>query len=171
MTARNAFDPEIVHLTTGGKVTWTLDSGVHDVVAYHPIHDTPLRMPVDAEPWRSPVMHHDGGTFEQTFPVEGVYDYYCTPHEAAGMVGRIIVGTPTESAPALSGPQASLPQRARERCEEFNRQTRGTFHLGRRSDGDHSRGEGHDDRDRNTERDNGHHGGSRRGGSEHHGRR
>ena len=29
-----------------------------------------------------------------TFTVEGVYDYYCVPHEHAGMVGRIVVGTP-----------------------------------------------------------------------------
>jgi hypothetical protein len=26
--------------------------------------------------------------------VEGVYDFYCAPHEHAGMVGRIIVGQP-----------------------------------------------------------------------------
>ena len=26
--------------------------------------------------------------------VEGVYDYFCAPHEMAGMVGRIIVGRP-----------------------------------------------------------------------------
>ena len=29
-----------------------------------------------------------------TLTVPGVYDYYCMPHEAAGMVGRIIVGKP-----------------------------------------------------------------------------
>ena len=27
--------------------------------------------------------------------VEGVYDYYCAPHEMAGMVGRLIVGHPS----------------------------------------------------------------------------
>ena len=27
--------------------------------------------------------------------VEGVYDYFCQPHEIAGMVGRVIVGHPT----------------------------------------------------------------------------
>jgi plastocyanin len=27
-----------------------------------------------------------------TLTVPGVYDYYCIPHEAAGMVGRIVVG-------------------------------------------------------------------------------
>jgi hypothetical protein len=44
-----------------------------------------------------------GAYFDVTFTVEGVYDYYCLPHEAAGMVGRIVVGQP-------SGPGA-LPVR------------------------------------------------------------
>lgn len=30
----------------------------------------------------------------QTFSVTGVYDYFCKPHEMAGMVGRIVVGEP-----------------------------------------------------------------------------
>src|SRR5213080_74914 len=29
-----------------------------------------------------------------TLTVPGVYDYFCQPHEAAGMVGRIVVGKP-----------------------------------------------------------------------------
>ena len=36
-----------------------------------------------------------GQAFEVTLTVEGVYDYFCTPHEEAGMVGRIIVGRPS----------------------------------------------------------------------------
>ncbi|HOD35479.1 MAG TPA: plastocyanin/azurin family copper-binding protein [Syntrophales bacterium] len=36
-----------------------------------------------------------GSHFEVTLTVEGVYDYFCIPHEMAGMVGRIIVGRPT----------------------------------------------------------------------------
>jgi hypothetical protein len=35
-----------------------------------------------------------GGRFEVTLAVEGVYDYFCLPHEAGGMVGRIVVGRP-----------------------------------------------------------------------------
>ena len=35
-----------------------------------------------------------GDHFEVTLTVPGVYDYYCMPHEAAGMVGRIVVGKP-----------------------------------------------------------------------------
>ena len=30
--------------------------------------------------------------FDVTLTAPGVYDYFCTPHEAAGMVGRIVVG-------------------------------------------------------------------------------
>ncbi len=32
--------------------------------------------------------------FDVTLTVQGVYDYYCMPHEQAGMVGRIVVGRP-----------------------------------------------------------------------------
>ncbi len=35
-----------------------------------------------------------GDRFEVTLTAEGVYDYFCLPHEAAGMVGRIVVGRP-----------------------------------------------------------------------------
>ena len=33
--------------------------------------------------------------FDVTFTVEGVYDHFCLPHEAAGMVGWIVVGRPS----------------------------------------------------------------------------
>jgi hypothetical protein len=36
-----------------------------------------------------------GDHFEVTLTVPGVYDFFCLPHEAAGMVGRIIVGEAT----------------------------------------------------------------------------
>ena len=36
-----------------------------------------------------------------TLTQEGVYDFFCIPHEHAGMVGRIIVGQPGGS-PAAS---------------------------------------------------------------------
>jgi hypothetical protein len=32
--------------------------------------------------------------FDVTLTVAGAYDYFCMPHEAAGMVGRIVVGKP-----------------------------------------------------------------------------
>ena len=44
-------------------------------------------------PWDSKYLL-PGKVFEIELTVEGVYDYFCTPHEAAGMVGRLIVGKP-----------------------------------------------------------------------------
>ncbi len=32
-----------------------------------------------------------GGTYEHTFDVPGEYDYYCIPHAASGMDGKIVV--------------------------------------------------------------------------------
>ena len=34
------------------------------------------------------------GVFEHAFTAPGVYDYFCRPHELAGMAGRIVVGDP-----------------------------------------------------------------------------
>ena len=45
-------------------------------------------------------------TFLVTLTVEGVYDFFCVPHEHAGMVGRIIVGQPDRS-PAEPSAQAA----------------------------------------------------------------
>ena len=42
----------------------------------------------------SPTIPKRGATFEPVFTVQGVYDYFCKPHEMAGMVGRIVVGDP-----------------------------------------------------------------------------
>ena len=35
--------------------------------------------------------------FSVTLSAEGVYDFFCIPHEHAGMAGRIIVGEPGRS--------------------------------------------------------------------------
>ena len=44
-----------------------------------------------AAPWDSGFLVDRGATFETTLSVPGVYDYFCLPHEVAGMVGRIVV--------------------------------------------------------------------------------
>lgn len=78
------FVPHVVHVEPGGTVTWTLESGVHDVVAYHPENAALLpsaavqRVPEDADPWASDVYATEGETFELTFEREGIYDYTCT---------------------------------------------------------------------------------------------
>ncbi len=66
----------------------------HTATAYHPaILERKRRIPRGAQPWDSDfLLPHE--SFEITLMVPGVYDYYCQPHEMAGMVGRIVVGQP-----------------------------------------------------------------------------
>jgi hypothetical protein len=66
----------------------------HTTTAYHPANfGRPLRIPVAAKSWDSDYLLPDE-SFSVTFTEQGVYDYYCIPHEHAGMVGRIVVGKP-----------------------------------------------------------------------------
>jgi plastocyanin len=93
------FDPAGVHIAPGDTVRWVQITGFHSVTAYHPSNDNhELRIPRSALPWDSDILLADypkhGATFEHRFTVPGVYDYFCKPHEAAGMVGRIVVGDP-----------------------------------------------------------------------------
>ena len=79
----------------GQTVRWIVAENVHTTTAYHPRNEGhPLRIPEGAEPWDSGFLVRPGDRFDLTLTVEGVYDYFCTPHEAAGMVGRIVVGRP-----------------------------------------------------------------------------
>ncbi len=98
-----AFDPVGVHVQPGQVVRWVQMANFHSVSAYHPANGRhECRIPTDATPWDSGVLTGLPGTagasFERTFRQEGVYDYFCQPHEQSGMVGRIVVGRP------LAGP-------------------------------------------------------------------
>ncbi|MBL0143606.1 MAG: hypothetical protein IPP91_16220 [Betaproteobacteria bacterium] len=91
------FDPVHVHIEPGDTVRWVQVGGYHSVAAYHPSNGNhELRIPEGALPWDSGMLlvqsPMPGSSFEHTFTVPGVYDYFVQPHEAAGMVGRITVG-------------------------------------------------------------------------------
>ncbi|QFU84105.1 halocyanin [Natronorubrum aibiense] len=146
------FAPHVVHIEEGGTVTWTLESGAHDTVAYHPDNADLLpsaserRIPDGAQPWASEFLRTEGETFQRTFEEAGVYDYVCTvvehghgpergqgpyghhpTHESTGMVGRVIVGWPdpdSDAQPALRAPADELPEAARDELEGFNERTR-----------------------------------------------
>jgi plastocyanin len=95
------FDPVGVHVAPGDTVRWIQISGFHSITAYHPGNDNhELRIPASAKPWDSDILlgayPKRGAVFELVFTVPGVYDYFCKPHEMAGMVGRIVVGVPGE---------------------------------------------------------------------------
>lgn len=88
------FDPIGVYIELGQIVRWIVSENVHTASAYHPQNSShSLRIPPNATPWDSGFLS-PGERFEVKPMVQGVYDYYCMPHEEAGMVGRIIVGKP-----------------------------------------------------------------------------
>jgi plastocyanin len=33
-----------------------------------------------------------GGSYQHTFDIAGTYEYFCIPHEGAGMIGTVEVG-------------------------------------------------------------------------------
>lgn len=114
------FHPHVVRVTQGGTVQWVCESGTHSTTAYHPDHGTPQRIPDGAAAWDSGTVSSPTA-FEHTFEVEGVYDYYCRPHEQMGMVASVIVGEPDpHEQPALEPPQESFSPPVQEKIVQLN---------------------------------------------------
>lgn len=113
------FEPHVVRVEPGDTVRWVLESGRHTTTAYHPSNGKPLRIPEGADGWDSGMLSESGATFEKTFQADGVYDYFCMPHEGVGMVGTVVVGE-AHDGPGLTEPQAGLPSAAREKIRELN---------------------------------------------------
>jgi len=88
------FGPAAVHVDNGTTVQfeWTGEGGTHNVVSDG---DGPLDSgsAVDAE----------GVQYEHTFEEDGIYKYYCVPHETLGMKGAIVVGTDYPTADSGGG--------------------------------------------------------------------
>src|SRR3954453_15752367 len=113
--ARVGFDPIGLKVAPGTRIRWVVEANVHTTTAYHPDNDRhPLRIPEGAKPWASDYLVDPAQAFEVTLTVEGVYDYFCAPHEMAGMVGRIVVGRPggPGARPAHDAPYARQGWRA-----------------------------------------------------------
>lgn len=98
-----AFDPIGLAVRPGQLIRWIGEGETHTATAYK------RRIPKDAKPWDSGYLL-PGKTFEVRLTVEGVYDYFCRPHQAAGMVGRIVVG---DVAAEPDYPDGDVPPAAR----------------------------------------------------------
>jgi plastocyanin len=88
-TGSLVFDPDTVTIKAGESVTWTNNAGFpHNVV-----------FDEDAIPGgesADKLSHEDylnakGETVSTTFKTAGTYEYYCEPHQGAGMAGKVIV--------------------------------------------------------------------------------
>ena len=92
------FSPTGLYIPKGQKVRWVANKWGATVTAFHPSNfNHELRIPEGAKPFDSGIIGEDSpkyNTFEWTFDVEGTYDYFSRNHEALGMVGRIVVGSP-----------------------------------------------------------------------------
>lgn len=110
------FDPVGLHVKPGTTITFVnVGQTQHCATSYTPDNGVvqQSRIPDGADSWDSGLLG-DGQTFQVKVTKEGVYDFYCTPHRALGMVGRIVVGDPSASpAKPLDGlsakEQANMP--------------------------------------------------------------
>ena len=97
-----AFEPEERTVQQGDTVAWEHAAGEpHNVVAYE------AEIPEDAEYWASGGFESEaaardgwengqgavqsGQSYVHTFETTGTHEYFCVPHEAAGMVGSVTV--------------------------------------------------------------------------------
>ncbi|HET6315593.1 MAG TPA: plastocyanin/azurin family copper-binding protein [Chloroflexota bacterium] len=80
-----SFLPKEIHVAPGATVLWTNSSPLgHTVTADDGAFDSGMVDP--------------GATFSQVFDAPGVYQYFCQPHGAAGLVGMsatIVVDDPS----------------------------------------------------------------------------
>jgi plastocyanin len=109
------FDPVGLRVEPGATVTWQNEDPVnaHTATAYHPANrGHPLRIPAGATPWDSGYLLL-GDRFSVTLTVPGVYDFFCRPHEMAGMVGRIVVAEAGAPPPAAPGNDDAVMSAAR----------------------------------------------------------
>jgi plastocyanin len=97
-----AFEPSELTISAGDTVVWKHVGGeAHNVVAYEE------NIPDDASYWASGGFDSEdaaregwengegavqsGQSYVHTFETTGTHEYFCTPHEAAGMVGSVTV--------------------------------------------------------------------------------
>lgn len=93
MTNALTFEPGNITIHAGDTVTWRNKSVLVHTATAMPSKATDksdVALPKSAEPFNSGRMK-PGTSYSHTFKVAGDYRYFCIPHEAAGMVGEVVV--------------------------------------------------------------------------------
>ena len=93
MTAGLEYLPESVTIGAGEAVVWNNTSDVVHTVTADPGKagdQAHVELPKGAETFDSGFIGA-GDSYSHTFEVPGTYTYFCIPHEAAGMIGEIVV--------------------------------------------------------------------------------
>jgi plastocyanin len=100
MVDAQRYDPGTITIEPGESVTWVNESDeAHTVTAY--ADEIPegasyfasggASNEEEARDSLSEGLIQSGDTFDVTFEQPGTYEYYCIPHESAGMKGTIVV--------------------------------------------------------------------------------
>ena len=88
----NFFTPTKIWVDPGTTVTWEFVAAGHNVKPdSQPASDLP-----GTEGGRNETLSA-GSTYEATLETEGMYSYFCGPHETIGMKGAVAVGTAVET--------------------------------------------------------------------------
>lgn len=94
MTGLSKYEPARVAIAAGETVSWRNTSTIVHTVTCDPakaLRPANVRLPAGAAPWDSgPIAA--GASWSRRFDVPGEYQYFCVPHELAGMVGALRVG-------------------------------------------------------------------------------
>lgn len=93
MTNQLRFSPDTVRIRAGQTVRWRNTTPLIHTVTADPsraVSQEDVKLPEGARTFDSGDLQPDR-VFEHTFTVPGEYRYFCVPHEAAGMVGSVIV--------------------------------------------------------------------------------
>jgi plastocyanin len=75
-----SFAPSQVTITPGSTIRWTNQEEIFHTIT-----------PDGHSEWEREELEFEGEVFEHTFETEGVFHYFCEPHQALGMVGTIRV--------------------------------------------------------------------------------
>jgi plastocyanin len=93
MTDTNQFVPATITIQRGTTLVWSNTGGLPHTVTddlSKAMNKGDAILPDGTQPWDSGIIT-GGQTYSRTFDVPGQYSYFCVPHEALGMVGRITV--------------------------------------------------------------------------------
>jgi plastocyanin len=82
-----SFAPESFRIAAGDTVQWTWDAGGHNVKP----SSTPGGADWSGTPGGEFETYDSSYTYSHTFDVAGAYEYYCAPHQSAGMTGSFTV--------------------------------------------------------------------------------
>ncbi|MBT8413316.1 MAG: pseudoazurin [Boseongicola sp.] len=83
---RQVFNPPVIKIAEGDSVNFVSTDRGHNSASNADM------LPEGAEEWKGGI----NDDIEVTFTEPGVYGYFCTPHQSAGMVGLVLVGDVTQ---------------------------------------------------------------------------